>query len=150
GTLSIPNQLIDYTWGRSSTYFEDGLDEVTHIDFTDPFCETLRQKLISTAGRYEIPIIDQGTFAVTQGPRLETRAEIIRAEQDGCDLVGMTTMPEAALARELGLCYASIAVVANWAAGKSEEEITMPMIEQNLLEGMEKVRMLLERIIVEQ
>jgi len=149
GTIAIPNQLIDYTWGRSSSYFEDGLEHVTHIDFTDPFCEVLRQKLISSATRYEIPHINRGTFAVTQGPRLETRAEIVRLEQDGCDLVGMTTMPEAALARELELCYASIAVVANWAAGKSEDEITMPVIEQNLLVGMEKVRMLLERIIVE-
>ena len=148
GTIIIPDQLIDYTWGRNSTYFDDGLEHVTHIDFTNPFCEALRQKLISTAIRYEIPHIDSGTFAVTQGPRLETRAEITRAEQDGCDLVGMTTMPEAALARELDLCYATIAVVANWAAGKSDEEITMPMIEQNLVAGMEKVRMLLERIIV--
>ncbi len=149
GTMIIPDQLIDYTWGRSSSYFEDGLEHVTHIDFTEPFCEALRQQLISTAIRYELPHIDRGTFAVTQGPRLETRAEIARAERDGCDLVGMTTMPEAALARELGLCYASIAVVANWAAGKSDEEITMAMIEENLLAGMEKVRALLERIIVE-
>lgn len=149
GTIAIPDQLIDYTWGRKSTFFEDALEQVTHIDFTDPFCEALRQQLISTANRHEIPHISKGTFAVTQGPRLETQAEIMRAERDGCDLVGMTTMPEAALARELELCYASIAVVANWAAGKSDEEITMPMIEQNLLEGMEKVRALLERVIVE-
>ncbi|MDH3354983.1 MAG: S-methyl-5'-thioinosine phosphorylase [Chromatiales bacterium] len=149
GTISIPDQLIDYTWGRSSTYFEDGLEHVTHIDFTDPFCEGLRHKLISTAQRYEIPFVDRGTFAVTQGPRLESRAEIVRLERDGCELVGMTTMPEAALAREQEICYASIAVVANWAAGKSDEEITMAIIEQNLLSGMERVRMLLERIVVE-
>jgi 5'-methylthioinosine phosphorylase len=149
GTVIIPDQLIDYTWGRASTYFEDSLEHVTHIDFTDPFCESLRQKMVATAQRYEIALVDGGTFAVTQGPRLETRAEINRAERDGCDLVGMTTMPEAALARERGICYASIAVVANWAAGKSDEEITMAVIEQNLLTGMEKVRALLERIIVD-
>ena len=148
GTIIIPDQLIDYTWGREATYFDDGLENVTHIDFTEPFCEALRQQLISTAKRYEISHLNRGTFAVTQGPRLESRAEILRVERDGCDLVGMTTMPEAALARELGLCYASIAVVANWAAGKSDEEITMQIIEQNLLTGMEKVRLLLERVIV--
>ncbi len=148
GTIAIPDQLIDYTWGRKSTFFEDALEHVTHIDFTNPFCEELRQQLIATATRYEIPHVASGTFAVTQGPRLETAAEIVRVERDGCDLVGMTTMPEAALARELGLCYASVAVVANRAAGQGDEEITMAMIKQNLQEGMEKVRGLLERVIV--
>ncbi|MGM0594442.1 MAG: S-methyl-5'-thioinosine phosphorylase, partial [Pseudomonadota bacterium] len=118
-----------------------------HIDFTEPYCETLRQALIATAGELELSVIGEGTYAATQGPRLETAAEIDRLERDGCDLVGMTGMPEAALARELGLCYASVAVVANRAAGRGEEAITMAMIERHLSTGLNDVRRLLEQVV---
>lgn len=147
GCLVIPDQIIDYTWSRTNTYFEEGLTNVTHIDFTEPYCESLRDALQSCAGEVGLKVIAEGTYAATQGPRLETAAEINRLERDGCDLVGMTGMPEAALARELELCYASIAVVANMAAGRGDEAITMEMIERHLKSGMQEVRHLLEQVV---
>ncbi len=147
GRLVVPDQIIDYTWSRINTYFEEGLTNVTHIDFTEPYCESLRQQLQNCAAEIQLKVIGEGTYAATQGPRLETAAEINRLERDGCDLVGMTGMPEAALARELELCYASIAVVANMAAGRGDEAITMEMIERHLKTGMTDVRRLLEHIV---
>jgi purine nucleoside phosphorylase len=147
GTLIVPDQVIDYTSARTNTFFEEGLKQVVHIDFTEPFCESLRQKIIHAAGEASIEVIKEGTYAATQGPRLETAAEINRLENDGCHLVGMTCMPEAALAREQELCYASISVVANLAAGRGVEELTMEMIEKNLNQGMEMARQLLEAVI---
>jgi 5'-methylthioinosine phosphorylase len=147
GCLVVPDQIIDYTWGRPSTFFEDALETVTHIDFTHPYCEDLRQTLLQSANAASIPLVDGGTYAATQGPRLESAAEIERFERDGCHLVGMTGMPEAALARELALCYASCAVVANWAAGKAEGIITMADIEKNLKGGMQQLAALLESLM---
>lgn len=146
--LVIPDQIVDYTWARQHTFFQGDLDKVTHIDFTEPYCEELRQSLIA-AGRAAGTklLLERGTYAATQGPRLETTAEINRLERDGCDIVGMTGMPEAALARELGLCYASCAVVANWAAGRGDGEISMEDIDRNLKTGMDRVRTLLEQLI---
>lgn len=145
--LALPNQIIDYTYGRNQTFFDDELSPVTHIDFTVPYTETLRQQLMAAAKNAGISLVEQGTYGCTQGPRLETAAEIKRMEQDGCDLVGMTGMPEAALARELGLEYASLAVVANWGAGKIAGEITMAEIEQNLHKGMADAIALLKGFI---
>jgi 5'-deoxy-5'-methylthioadenosine phosphorylase len=145
--LVFPDQIVDYTWSRTNTYFEEGLTHVTHIDFTNPYCEELRQQLIRGAGKAGLDAVGEGTYGTTQGPRLETTAEINRMERDGCDIVGMTGMPEAALARELGLCYACCAVVANMAAGRGAGEITMEEIEQNLITGMNKVRTLLETVL---
>lgn len=147
GSIVFPNQIIDYTWNRINTYFEDGLTHVTHIDFTVPYCEALRQRLIAGAHTIGLPVVEEGVYAATQGPRLETAAEINRLERDGCDLVGMTGMPEAALARELGLCYACCAVVANMAAGRGNGAITMEEIEHNLNAGMDRVRSLLEQVV---
>ena len=134
--IAIPSQIIDYSHGRAGTFFEDKLDHVTHIDFTHPYSPGLRGKLLDAGFRAGLRVIDGGVYACTQGPRLETPAEIIRIERDGGDMVGMTGMPEAALARELGMDYAACAIVANWAAGKSNQEITMAEIEGNLLKGM--------------
>ncbi len=145
--LIVPNQIIDYTVGRTNTFFEEGLKQVVHIDFTDPFCEKLRASIIQTAEEHSINVIKEGTYAATQGPRLETAAEINRLENDGCHLVGMTCMPEAALAREQELCYASLSVVANLAAGRGTEELTMEVIEKNLNMGMERARKLIELVI---
>ncbi len=147
GRLVVPDQIVDYTWSRVNTYFEEGLSQVVHIDFTDPYCEQLRQKLLTCASEAGLDVIGVGTYAATQGPRLESTAEINRLERDGCDLVGMTGMPEAALARELELCYSCLAVVANMAAGRGEGEITMEMIEHHLSTGMADVRRLLEHIV---
>lgn len=145
--LVVPDQIIDYTWSRTNTFFEEGLEQVVHIDFTNPYCELLRQEIFKASSQCGINVVDQATYAATQGPRLETTAEIKRLETDGCDLVGMTGMPEASLARELDLCYASICVVANMAAGKGLAEITMEEIDKNLHKGMEDVRTLLEKLI---
>jgi len=147
GVLAFPDQIVDYTWGRPCTFFEDNLSHVTHIDFTEPYCPKLRGKLIQAARELDLKAWESSTYAAMQGPRLETAAEIRRLERDGCDIVGMTGMPEAALARELGLRYAACAVVANWAAGKVPGEITMAEIERNLIGGMEQVKKLLVRVI---
>lgn len=146
GRLAIPDQIIDYTYGRANTFFEDDLTHVTHIDFTEPYCESLRQSLLKAAKSINIDIIPNGTYGATQGPRLETAQEINRLERDGCDLVGMTGMPETALARELGLCYACCAVVANWGAGRNHGPILMSEIDQNLSIGMEHVKVLLSTL----
>ena len=147
GTLAFPDQLVDYTWGRSCTFFEADLSHVTHIDFTEPYSPELRRRLIRDARALELDAREACTYAAMQGPRLETAAEVRKLERDGCDIVGMTGMPEAALARELGLRYAACAVVANWAAGKGAGEITMAEIERNLVAGMARVKRLLARSI---
>jgi len=144
GALVIPDQIIDYTWSRINTYFEDSLNNVVHVDFTEPYCASLRMNLIDGAEQAGLEVIDSATYAATQGPRLETTAEIDRLERDGCHIVGMTGMPEAVLARELDLCYASISVVVNRAAGRGEGEITMADIDKCLKSGIKNVRKLLE------
>jgi 5'-methylthioadenosine phosphorylase/5'-methylthioinosine phosphorylase len=137
--IAIPDQLIDYSYGREHTFFAENLESVTHIDFTYPYNQALRRRLIQAAEAVPLTISPSGVYGCTQGPRLESAAEIKRMEHDGCDLVGMTGMPEAALAKELDIDYAAITVVANWAAGKSEGEITMSEIEHHLNSGMADV-----------
>ena len=140
-TLCIPDQIIDYTHGRESTYFEeaghDGAGDgegggVMHVDFSYPYSASLRRQLSDAARAADLTLRDGGTYGVTQGPRLETVAEIARLQRDGCDLVGMTAMPEAVLARELDMHYATLAFVVNWAAGKSDGLIGMDEINANL------------------
>lgn len=143
GSLVLPDQLIDYTWGRPQTFFEGALEHTTHVDFTWPYGGASRDTLLEAARRGGVALRDGGVYACTQGPRLETAAEIRRLERDGCDLVGMTGMPEAVLARELELDYACVAVVVNWAAGKTASEITMDDIRANLACGMERALELL-------
>ena len=145
--IAIPDQIIDYSYGREHTFFADDLDHVTHIDFTEPYSPQLRQRIIDAARQANIAVSDKGTYGCTQGPRLETVAEIKRMKQDGCDLVGMTGMPEAALAREMDLAYANISVVANWGAGIVAGEITMAEIEKNLEVGMSKAIALLRATV---
>lgn len=149
GEIVIPNQIVDYTWGRGHTYHEGDLRAQSHIDFTYPYCESLRATLCRHARALGVCTFDSATYAVTQGPRLETAAEIDRLERDGCHIVGMTGMPEAALARELGVDYAACAVVANMAAGRGAGVISMQTIEKNLRTGMQAVHRLLESVIVE-
>lgn len=143
GQLAIPDQIIDYSYGREHTFFSDDSGQLTHIDFTQPYSRLLRERLLKAANQANIDVIGSGTYGCTQGPRLETTAEIKRMSQDGCDLVGMTGMPEAALAKELDLAYANMSVVANWGAGIVEGEITMEEIEKNLENGMKKAIALL-------
>ncbi len=145
--IVIPDQLIDYTHSRPDSFHEENLSEVKHIDFTQPYSDSLRQQLIDAAAISELDIVSTGTYAVTQGPRLETTAEVIRLEKDGNDIVGMTSMPEASLARELEIDYACCGLVVNWAAGKSDEIITMEIIENNLREGMGQIQTLISTFI---
>ena len=133
--LACPDQLIDYTWGRISTLCEEPGNEVLHVDFGDPYTPSLRARVIAAAQAAGVALVDGGCYGATQGPRLETRAEIARMRRDGCDLVGMTGMPEAALARELRLEYACLAIVANWAAGAGpdpDEVITLEDVLANV------------------
>jgi 5'-methylthioinosine phosphorylase len=136
--VAVPDQLIDYTWGRVSTICEEPGTPVLHIDFGDPYSESLRQAVLAAGRRASVALVDGGCYGATQGPRLETKAEVARLRRDGCDLVGMTGMPEAGLARELGLDYACLALVANWAAGCGAEG-QGPAVEITLEEVLENV-----------
>ncbi|CTP86948.1 5'-methylthioadenosine phosphorylase [Xanthomonas translucens pv. arrhenatheri] len=131
--LACPDQLIDYTWGRVSTLSEEPGSEVLHVDFGHPYSPMLRSKVLAAARVTGAEVVDSGCYGATQGPRLETIAEIARLRRDGCDLVGMTGMPEAGLARELGLEYVCLAIVANWAAGCGDaQEITLAEVLANV------------------
>ncbi|MCC4595024.1 S-methyl-5'-thioinosine phosphorylase [Xanthomonas campestris pv. phormiicola] len=131
--LACPDQLIDYTWGRVSTLSEEPGSEVLHVDFGHPYSPMLRSKVLAAARVTGAKVVDGGCYGATQGPRLETIAEIARLRRDGCDLVGMTGMPEAGLARELGLEYVCLAIVANWAAGCGDaQEITLAEVLANV------------------
>ncbi len=147
GHFCVPHDLVDYTSGRDHTFFADDLEHVTHIDFSFPYSAPLRARLIAALAAEGCAHSDFGVYACTQGPRLETVAEIARLQRDGCDIVGMTGMPEAALARELELEYACLALVVNPAAGKSAAVITMAEIEQALHDGIGKVKATLARVL---
>ena len=149
GALMLPDQIIDYTWGRRSTFFEGADAPVTHIDFTEPYAGTMRDRIRRAAEACGEPLLDGGVYGATQGPRLETAAEIDRMERDGADMVGMTGMPEAVLAREIGLAYAAIAVVANFAAGRgdSAQGVSLERINAVLDEAMRRVRKVIEQLV---
>ena len=162
--ICIPDQLIDYTWGREHTFVPNDsnriksvgmlessnrLGSVTHIDFTDPFSNRLRTILIEHLKTMNFPFSPSGVYGCTQGPRLETAAEIKRLQRDGCDLVGMTAMPEAALAKELGIDYACVCLVVNWAAGVTTEKITMAEIQAAITIGFERVNTLFRKSLTD-
>jgi 5'-methylthioinosine phosphorylase len=145
-TIMLPDQLIDYTWGRLSTYFQDGAP-VTHVDMTEPYSSILRQKIAAAAERIGEHVLVGGVYATTQGPRLETAAEINRLERDGADVVGMTGMPEAALARELAIPYATIGVVVNHAAGRGDSRTRIRM--EDLEAALSRTILRVQRILTE-
>ena len=149
GDIVIPHQIIDYTWGRKSTFHEGPDCTLTHIDFTEPYDRALREKLILAAAAAGIAVSERSVYAATQGPRLETAAEINRFERDGVDVVGMTGMPEAALAREMAVPYAAISVVSNFAAGRADslEGISFDSIQGVLVESMGRVRTIIEKLV---
>ena len=150
--LACPEQLIDYTWGRISTLCEEAGSEVLHVDFGEPYTPALRGEILAAAARSGVAVVEGGCYGATQGPRLETRAEIVRMRRDGCDLVGMTGMPEAGLARELGLDYACLGIVANWAAGAGpqvDEIITLQDVLDNVAVAMAGVPRLLRALLGE-
>ncbi len=145
--IVVPDQLIDYTHDRITSYCDAEGAEVRHIDFSEPYTDSLRQQLLAAARTAGVVVLDGGCYGATQGPRLETRAEIARMKRDGCDLVGMTGMPEAALARELGLEYACLALVANFAAGCGDEaEISMDEIFAHLAAATAEVPRILAAV----
>jgi 5'-methylthioinosine phosphorylase len=151
GMLLLPDQILDYTWGRRSTFFEGEGAKVTHIDFTEPYSGAMRKRITAAAQSCGEKIVDGGVYATTQGPRLETAAEIDRLERDGADVVGMTGMPEAALARELGLEYAAIAVIINPAAGRGESKhaISLAGMQAVLEKAMQRVRRIIEELAIQ-
>lgn len=148
GALVVPHQIIDYTWGRAATFFQGPGVPVKHVDFTEPYSRALRERLLAAARRCNEAVLDAGVYAATQGPRLETAAEIERLARDGADIVGMTAMPEAALAREIDLDYAAIAVVANYAAGRgdSRRAVALERIDAVLAEGLARVQRIIEEL----
>lgn len=150
GTLLVPDQIIDYTWGRRSTFHEATDRPVVHIDFTEPYHPAVRRRLLDAAQLANVAVLNGGVYATTQGPRLESAAEINRLERDGADIVGMTGMPEAALARELDIPYAALAVVSNYAAGRgdSRHHIEFSTLEAVLQESMGKVRSIVEQVCI--
>lgn len=146
GQIVIPDQIIDYTWGREHTYF-DGLSSLdNHIDFSWPYDKALSASLTAAADQVGINTINTGVYACTQGPRLETSAEVLKLKRDGCDIVGMTGMPEAALARELGLAYSCISLVVNWGAGLTDKEISMEDIQAVLDSGLDEIREIIKNV----
>ncbi len=147
GRLVIPDQIVDYSSGRAHTFYDTPEDALGHIDFTWPYDEPLRAALIRGAQSVSLDPAETGVHGVTQGPRLETAAEIERMARDGCDIVGMTGMPEAALAREAGLSYACCAVVVNAAAGRGQDAAIHAEIEQTLMQGMVDVQRVLDVVL---
>lgn len=142
--LVFPHQIIDYTCSRKHSFYDTSTDELRHIDFSFPYSESLRETMIEAAKGLSLSHESQAVYGATQGPRLETAAEIVRMQQDGCDIVGMTGMPEASLARELDIEYACCSVVVNWAAGKNNEAlVSIEEIEHNLKAGMASINRLL-------
>lgn len=153
GTLVVPDQIIDYTHGRQHTFFEGPESSigtaVAHIDFTWPYAAGLRRRILDSAQHAGVAVHDGGVYGATQGPRLESAAEIRRMAQDGCDVVGMTGMPEAALARELGLDYACLSVVVNHAAGKGDSAQAIPLAQLGVVmsAAMAQVQRILEEFV---
>jgi 5'-methylthioadenosine phosphorylase len=150
GAMVVPHQIIDYTWGRPATFFDGGEAPVVHVDFTEPYDRSLRETLLCAAEAVGLGVSGKAVYAATQGPRLESAAEITRLERDGADVVGMTGMPEAVLARELEIPYAAICVVANWAAGRGDSAsmIAFDKIETVLQSAMVQVRSVIEHLCV--
>ncbi len=146
GDFMLPDQLIDYTWGRESTYFDTDLG---HLEFSTPYSSQIRSAVLNAANAEAISVKDGGIYAITQGPRLETPAEIERIERDGGDVVGMTGMPEAALAAELNLCYACINLVVNRAAGRGSQQISFEDIQRALRSGNESLNILIGKTLAE-
>ena len=149
GALAAPDQLIDYTWGREHTYSDSADAELVHVDFTRPYDGATRRCLLEAARKEGIPLVEGGCIGVVQGPRLESAAEIERARRDGCHMAGMTSLPEAGLARELGIDYAGLAVISNHAAGVTAELISEDHIATTLKEPMQRVRRLVQSLVRE-
>jgi 5'-methylthioadenosine phosphorylase len=142
GLITFPDQIIDMTSARPSTFYDE--DEVIHVDFTEPFCRDLRKYLSSAAEQAKIGVVESGIYICVNGPRLETAAEIRTFSRWGADMVGMTAMPEASLARELEICLASVSVITNYAAGITERRLTAAEVAETMRAASEKIKLLLK------
>ena len=147
GDLLLPDQLIDYTWGRESTFFDGEDGSVGHLEMTTPYSVQVRSALLKAADKCGVELADGGVYAATQGPRFETPAEVNRIETDGGDVVGMTGMPEAALAAEKGLCYACVTLIVNPAAGRGDGHITDEEIRRSMERGIGNLNILLQKTL---
>lgn len=146
--LAVPSQIIDYTWGREHTFCDGTNGELGHVDFTEPYTQVIRKALIDAARHEKVDILPCGVYAATNGPRLESAAEVMRIKQDGGDMIGMTGMPEASLAIELDLNYACLAVSVNWAAGlHGMAPITLEEIREAMLDGIQSVEKVLTQFL---
>lgn len=148
-SLVIPDQIIDYTSNREQSFFDGDKGEAEHVDFTYPYSETLRKRIIAAGQSSDIELTQSGTYGCTNGPRFETRAEIQKMQRDGCSIIGMTGMPEACLARELDMDYASIALVVNWCAGIEDSILDMEQITRTLDQGMKTVLRLINTLLAQ-
>ncbi len=142
GQLAVPDQLIDYTWGRVHSIYYEPCATLEHADLTEPFSPALRAALLAAAESADAHCHDGGVYGVTQGPRLETAAEVNRLERDGVEIVGMTAMPEAAIARELGMDYACLSLIVNYAAGRGEKSIHEDIDDSTMTAKMQAMRVL--------
>jgi 5'-methylthioinosine phosphorylase len=149
GAIAIADQIIDYTYGREHTYYDGGENALDHVDFSQPYCPVLRARLLVAAATAGVAVIDGAVYGATQGPRLESAAEIDRLQRDGCDVVGMTGMPEAALARELQLNYAALCLIVNPAAGRGNEPITLVKMQAAMATGMLDIQKILRAALRE-
>ncbi len=149
GTIVVPDQIIDYTHGRDATFYDTRDTSYTNANFTLPYCPALRGRILRSADDMRQPCLDGGVYAATQGPRLDSIAEVKRYERDGADMVGMTGMPETALAMELGLSYATIALVVNYAAGRGDNQqgVNMEQVKATAGAAMERIRSILECVV---
>jgi 5'-deoxy-5'-methylthioadenosine phosphorylase len=147
GSWVVPDQIIDYTWGRKHSIYDATSTRTEHIDFTEPYDDSLSGRLIAAAAAEGLAVLAAGTYGCTQGPRLESAAEIRRLQRDGCDIVGMTAMPEAALARELAISYSSLCLVVNWAAGCAGQTISFDNMQAVVTQHMPRAIALLARLV---
>jgi len=142
GQLAVPDQIIDYTWGRAHSIYDEEIADFAHIEFTEPFAPSVREALLAAADAAGVDCFDGGVYAATQGPRLESAAEVDRLERDGADYIGMTAMPEASLAHELELDYACLSLIVNRAAGRGEMPIHEDVESSTLAARTQAMRML--------
>lgn len=147
GTLIVPDQLLDWTKQRPLTLFEGKDAPVVHIDVTQPFCPTLRQRLIQAAESLGIQAFDGGCYVCSEGPRYETAFEVKMLAQLGGDIAGMTAGTEAILFREAEICYAVLAIVTNWGAGLSQQPLTHSEVEAMMKQRLPTVVQIFERVI---
>jgi 5'-methylthioadenosine phosphorylase len=145
GRIVIGDQIMDFTKNRINTFFDSS--DVVHVDFTYPFCDDMRKIMIETVGRIKMDVVKEGIYIAVEGPRLETASEIEHYRSAGADIVGMTGMPEAVLAREAEICYAGIYVVTNYAAGIKEGKLTTDEVVETMKGSMDKIKELLAHLV---